>query len=861
MTIQNYICILFLLAVTVTSQPCSGQQENVWAFGNGAGLDFNSGSPAAIQTNMYTWEGSASVCDFNGRLLFYTDGSSIWNASGNVMPNGTRLTGVAETAGWPTSTWSTSQPAVIVPMPDSINKYYVFSLTQSEQRDSAGWLSYSIVDMTLNSGLGDVVQGRKAKLIDTNLSEKLIAIAGDDCNIWLVVHSKTTNLFKVYEITNSGISTVPASFNVGALITKGYKTGTIKVAPDRKMLASCTENTLELFSFNPFSGTISNNLLLDFSPDPSVFYYTSSFSPDNSKLYVNKNYGLDSSILIQYDLSLSTGTAIINSEKRIAKLRSGNDLKIGPDNQIYVGTGLAFDSLGAIQKPDLPGGLCTFKPNIIKLQSLTQWQLGMPNDVPVLRIKDTVTSRYVINACFYDSVVLHEDQEGWNYVWDNDTKGRDRTVYADGSYWVKYMGGSCVMHIDTFIVDFLDKPLSGAVSGCSQQNSYVWAGPGLYDTATYSYTWTDASGKVLRSNVIDGPDTLKAQVSGSYIVTIGRSAACSISLSIKLSPPDYNTSFTGDTILCLGIAAAFVNTSSGSDSYLWDFGDGGTSDQISPSHIFDQPGKYKVRLVGYPCKDTFLKVITVDFLPYAGFVMSDSIICEGAGIDFFPSYKAGADSLVWNFGDGTPALRSWQPQHAFDSAGRWGVTLTGKYKSCPDVVFTDTIVVYSYPRVDLGPDISLCLTDMAIPLSNNAERFSYYRYQWNNGDTTDNTLIRHHGIYTLTIHSDNKCQSTDSIEVRKDCYLDMPNAFTPDGDGVNDFFKPGQSFDTQPATFKMEVFNKWGQPVFKTSRTDGKGWDGKFNDVDQPAGVYIYQVEVKINEHVEMYNGNLTLIR
>src|SRR5690606_18947493 len=68
------------------------QYENIWAFGEYAGVDFNTVPPSAIETSIFTSEGSASLCDENGALRFYTDGFIIWDRNHNVMPNGYDLT-------------------------------------------------------------------------------------------------------------------------------------------------------------------------------------------------------------------------------------------------------------------------------------------------------------------------------------------------------------------------------------------------------------------------------------------------------------------------------------------------------------------------------------------------------------------------------------------------------------------------------------------------------------------------------------------------------------------------------------------------------------------------------------------------
>ncbi len=114
------------------------QQENIWAFGQTVGLDFNSGGPVAISTGITGFgEASASVCDDAGQLLFYANGVKIWDRNGNLMPNGDGLLdgdpGLAPLP--PTAvdfTSSTTQGALIVPVPGTRHKYYLFSMTCAE---------------------------------------------------------------------------------------------------------------------------------------------------------------------------------------------------------------------------------------------------------------------------------------------------------------------------------------------------------------------------------------------------------------------------------------------------------------------------------------------------------------------------------------------------------------------------------------------------------------------------------------------------------------------------------------------------------------------------------------------------------
>src|SRR5690348_7747292 len=100
------------LLVFIGSNALAQKENNIWCFGNTAGLDFNSGSPVAfsgVQIAAGGQEGCSSIADATGSLLFYTDGLSVWNKNHLQMPNGFGLLGH----------YSTSEGALIVPQPGS----------------------------------------------------------------------------------------------------------------------------------------------------------------------------------------------------------------------------------------------------------------------------------------------------------------------------------------------------------------------------------------------------------------------------------------------------------------------------------------------------------------------------------------------------------------------------------------------------------------------------------------------------------------------------------------------------------------------------------------------------------------------
>ena len=321
-----------------------------------------------------------------------------------------------------------------------------------------------------------------------------------------------------------------------------------------------------------------------------------------------------------------------------------------------------------------------------------------------------------------------------------------------------------------------------------------------------------------------------------------------------------------DTV-CQGRVVTMTNTSTGvAPTYLWDFGDGNTSTALNPTHIYNNTGLYNVTLVAsdyIPCHDTMTKTVMVDSSSLISLNASDTVICKGGLITFTGTYTSiGNTGVQWTFGDGSSINNVNPVQHAFDITGNITVTMTADYETCPNQTITKNLRVYPYPTIYLGPDTSVCPGGSAILLSDitNAGN-SLASWKWNTGDTTSGIAVTKSGNYAATV-SIYGCAATDTVWVANDCYISFPNIFSPNGDGVNDYFFPTEILARGVTTFKMSIYNRWGQEIFATTSTDGSGWDGRLNSTPQPEGVYIYIIDATFKDGVTLHKqGNITLIR
>jgi len=314
---------------------------------------------------------------------------------------------------------------------------------------------------------------------------------------------------------------------------------------------------------------------------------------------------------------------------------------------------------------------------------------------------------------------------------------------------------------------------------------------------------------------------------------------------------------------------SFTDQSAGSIvSWHWDFGDGTTSADANPDHTFTVAGTYRIMLAitdDIPCSDTFYRTVYVDSIPFLELSFDNDSICNGDRVNFSVNYLYTTTAVTWDFGDGTGfnTKDEYNLFHGYDTPGSYTFTVTTHQPVCKGVADSGKILVRPYPVVNLGPDTFICPNGTPVGLEPKDRLLDLpsIKWLWSTGSTSPVLRVTEEGVYRLTADLDG-CKTTDEIEVKKDCYNDIPNSFTPNNDGINDYFYPRKMLTKGLSTFSMSVYDRWGQKVFETNNTDGRGWDGRFNNQDQPMGVYIYLIDATfVDGAAEKHTGNVTLIR
>jgi uncharacterized protein (TIGR02145 family) len=393
--------LLFLSPVFLSAQG----EFNKWYFGANAGIDFNSTPPSALPASaMNTMHASVSVADSLGSLLFYSQGLSVYNRNHQIMPNGNGLLGDQLTQG-----------VFIVMKPGADNIYYLFTINNTLFPVTYG-LYYSLIDMNLNGGLGDVVSGNKNIFI-SGTDDVYNGIHGtrylNNYDAWIIVRKFTTNQYAAYRITSSGISVTPVlsacslpgcnGFSCGNNVLKISQDGTryvfvshdpvqnIDIA-ELGIFNSQTGVLFPLFQFRPFNLVHENPLYFEFSPDSKYLYAVSSFTTDNRMIF-------------QYNLAFSDSVQFMQSQILIATPHVGLALQLGPDGKIYQCVS-NLDSLNVIHNPNVQGLGCNFQSNALALASSTFCHSGLPQFLQ--RYKSYL---HFSGNCLHDS--LHFSGDIW----------------------------------------------------------------------------------------------------------------------------------------------------------------------------------------------------------------------------------------------------------------------------------------------------------------------------------------------------------------------------------------------------------------------------------------------------------------
>ncbi len=710
-----------------------------WRFANGLGIDFNTPTPSLITgASNNAYETSSTISDRKGNMVFYTDGRFVWDRTGAVMPNGSGLNGHE----------SANQGALILPQPGSDSLYYVFHMW--EFANPIG-LSYSVVDMSLRGGLGDVT-ATKNIFIEGPVTEQLSAtLHANREDWWVVTHDWGNNQFHAYLLDSTGLNLTPVVSAIGNVfndnsvssVSGSEQAVTIKFNHAGDKLASCTRKNkrVELFDFDNATGVISNQINLTGAVD---IFYDSEFSPDDTRLYAVDLIQRD---IWQYDLTAGSPASINASATRIVDLSSTffnyfGELYLGPDGRIYCNQ-YQTNQLLVINNPNALGVACNPVQNGFSLGGGTG-QISLQNLPKVFPDPDPKIEGPILLCA--DSVAEYRSNVGGQWIVSGPA-----VIASSGSHkaTLTFTGGGTVELIqwagcgkgDTISITVLDLPepdLGPDTLYCAADFPSN-LDPGTFDT----YRWQDNS----------TAPTLATSGPGTYWVEVGNSLGCSATDTLNLEEDTaLPTQVLEDTLFCAPASLLLLPDQDSSYTYSWQ--DGATD----TSHVAGASGIYWVDITGRCGAVRDSAEVTFFTYPALSITGAPAYLCpdEMATIPLIATPSGGLLSGPSVIGSNlVPTLFTPQRDTIWYHIGY--------PEGCVDSAFV-IVEDGGQPEPDLGKDSTYCPADLPLLLAPG----SFASYTWDNTSGAPTRSAGSAGTYWVEVSNTLGCIGSDTVVIAVD---------------------------------------------------------------------------------------------
>lgn len=303
-------------------------------------------------------------------------------------------------------------------------------------------------------------------------------------------------------------------------------------------------------------------------------------------------------------------------------------------------------------------------------------------------------------------------------------------------------------------------------------------------------------------------------------------------------------------------------------SWQWSFGDGTTATDASPIKKYMGYGEYPVTLhinTSAGCLADTAGTISLNPKPKAAFGFSAPDYCTGTDVQFADSSAVPAPYSIaqwlWNYGDGH-TNGNQNTMHQFIAAGNFTVSLiTTTNQHCADTA-TKPVTIYGHPAITLQSDVYLVggnTLQLTPVYAGTGLRYLWQPPDYLSSDTasTPATSPPNDITYTIKATGDGGCFTTAGVTVHIEKAIEVPNAFSPNGDGINDTWRL-TNIEVFPQCV-VRLFNRYGQAVF-TSTGYNKPWDGTSNGKPLPVGTYYYIIDMK-SKIFPARSGSVTILR
>jgi gliding motility-associated-like protein len=414
-------------------------------------------------------------------------------------------------------------------------------------------------------------------------------------------------------------------------------------------------------------------------------------------------------------------------------------------------------------------------------------------------------------------------------IWNTGTIGSQISVNQPGNYIATYQKEGCSYKDTITIVEDNDRPVLPVDSViCENVPFEINLSVG---NQYKSINWS--TGESSTQITVNQPNV--------YAVQVTTMNDCVFEDTMNIVHKELPMVNINDTNIC-PLTNGFFEVGTPNLSYQWSTGS--TDQRIT----VNQPGKYSVKAFDGKCYNEDSAILDIiDIGPYG--LPKDTVFCDKVFMVLNPGNQF--KSYNWSTGEKTPIITAL-------NEGTYAVILTSQ-EGC---VVSDSITLgrNPLPNVGLGPDTIVCQAIHPV-----LDAGPGVVYLWQDGSNLRTLTAFETGIYHVEVTDQNGCINSDTVEVTKNpnaypSNLYMPNAFTPNGDGINEIY-PDNQFKDIGVFYNLKIFNRWGEKLADFDSPDGN-WDGTYKGQKQEEGVYIYLVSwIGCDNTRRSKQGNITLLK
>ncbi|WP_171946640.1 T9SS type B sorting domain-containing protein [Flaviramulus basaltis] len=869
-----------------------------WLFGEKAGLNFKDTRLTLIENGaMDTPAGCSSISDRNGNLLFYTNGNSVWNSDHEIMQNGTNLAGDI----------NNTQSSIIVPKPNDDDIYYIFTTRENATNNplvTAG-LFYSEVEFSNQNPLG-AVTNKNIRLTNT-ITERITGIHNPESQSIKVItfgsdvsgQTSPKDTFFVFNVDENGVNKTPIKTKERTIVSS---IGAMKISPNGKKIALLDNegNFIYLYDFNINNSTISFDTIVNPNQlmDP-LSVYGVEFSQDSQILYFTGNNASNTSFLYKY---LIYSDNIFNAKIYLSVTRdySFGDLQLASNGKIYIANFYpnspitSINNISVINEPENNDeGDSEFSPLAINLRSGASYK-GLPNFIVSFLRNRIITENKCVEEAFEFTTDTYMPIDSIFWEFGDGTTSTSLSPIKQYTVSGKYIVNATITYKNIAYliqkdIDVYAKPIINSnevLTQCDVENT----GISLFNlnnikdrvinfNKDYQYVFYPSNNDALNdSNSIINPDnyTNNTNPEELYVKIISPEGCYSISnFFIETTSNDLidiETIYTcedSDNISNNGIGrfdlksketeikSQFNIPETSMLSFYATFEDAQT--KINPLAFFHETQTTTL----------WMRIETEDN-NCAGIGSFNAIVNSGISLNIEDAYTicySNQDSIInldgnqtneaWEWRDSSDQIISTNQKISLSNPGNYSLTV---YKTENNLTCSKTKkFAIKSPNPITFQEVKTENNQIFISV-NGKSNYEYsidgINYFGNNKEYTFRNVKA--GIYTVYIKDIDNCEIPINQKV---AFIGFPRYFTPNNDGINDFWKIEGVSEDFYINGDIYIYDRYGRSLyFMNLITNLNGWDGTFNGQRLASNDYWFKATLTDNQNnVFVKTGHFTI--